>query len=232
MKFSEPLMRGKLIKRYKRFLADIKLDDGREVTAHCANSGSMLGLNVPGAEVWISPANNPKRKLKYTWEMIKMENSLVGINTSLPNKIVQEAIENGDVEKLAGYPSLRREVKYGENSRVDILLEDEGLPTCYVEIKSVTMKRHDLAEFPDAVTTRGTKHLRELVNQVKKGDRAVMFYLVQREDCDRFTIAGDIDPGYAEALQAAKFGGVEVLCYSCRVRPEGISLSWKLPLDV
>ena len=232
MKFPEPLLRGKLIKRYKRFLADIELDDGRVVTAHCANSGSMLSLNVPGAEVWLSPANNPKRKLKFTWELIDIDGFLAGSNTSLPNKIVQEAIEEDRVEELAGYASLRREVKYGVNSRIDILLESDDLPKCYVEIKSVTMKRRKPAEFPDAVTTRGAKHLRELTNQVQNGDRAVMLYLVQREDCDRFSIAGDIDPGYAEALTAAQNGGVEMLCYGCRVGPEEIKLSRKLPLDL
>lgn len=155
MKFPNQLLRGKLIQRYKRFLADIELDDGREVTAHCANSGSMLGLKEPGSEVWISPADNPKRKLKFTWELIQLEDSLVGINTALPNKIVQEAIEGDLVDELTGYASLRREVKYGENSRIDILLEGDKIPKCYVEIKSVTLKRQKSAEFPDAITTRG-----------------------------------------------------------------------------
>ena len=232
MKFPTPLFKGTLVQRYKRFMADIVLDTGEEITAHCANSGSMLGVKEPGSEVWVSPANNPKRKLKYTWELIKVGKSYVGINTSLPNKIVQESIETSVVPELKGYDTLRREVKYGKNSRIDILLEDEAKPDCYVEIKNVTLRRDKLAEFPDAVTARGTKHLGELANQVAAGDRAVMYYLTQREDCDTFTVADDIDPTYAEALETAMAAGVEVICYKCKLTPREITVASPLKISL
>ncbi len=236
MNFPDPLIRGTLIKRYKRFLTDVELENGEIVVAHCANPGSMLSLLEEGAEVWLSPARNPKRKLKFTWEMIRIGDSLVGLNTSLPNAIVEEAIENDLIPELAGYESLRREVKYGKNSRIDILLESPGIPICYVEIKSVTMSRsnilddkyENLAEFPDSVTARGAKHLQELSDQVAEGKRAVMLYLVQREDCDCFSVAADIDPTYAAGLMAAKEAGVEVLCYGCSVSPEAIKIDRKI----
>lgn len=235
MKFPDPLIHGRLIKRYKRFLTDVELDDGSVVVAHCANSGSMESVKEPGAEVWLSPARNPDRKLKFTWEMIRIGETLVGINTSLPNYIVSEAIESGKVSELTGYASLRREVKYGKNSRIDILLEDEAKPNCYVEVKNTTMRR-DLAggpaEFPDAVTSRGAKHLVELSDMVKEGHRAVMFYLVQREDADAFTVADDIDPTYAEELAKAMKAGVEVVCYACSLSPEEISVTRPLPVEL
>lgn len=235
MKFPDPLIHGRLIKRYKRFLTDVELDDGSVVVAHCANSGSMESVKEPGAEVWLSPARNPDRKLKFTWEMIRIGETLVGINTSLPNYIVSEAIEDGKVSELTGYASLRREVKYGKNSRIDILLEDEAKPNCYVEVKNTTMRR-DLvggpAEFPDAVTSRGAKHLVELSDMVKEGHRAVMFYLVQREDADAFTVADDIDPTYAEELAKAMKAGVEVVCYACSLSPEEISVTRPLPVKL
>ncbi|MEH6402989.1 MAG: DNA/RNA nuclease SfsA [Sneathiella sp.] len=218
MDFPTPLLRGRLIQRYKRFLSDIELDTGEIITAHCANSGSMLGLKEPGSEVWVSRADNPKRKLKYTWELVDPGTSLVGINTSLPNKIVADAIADHKIPQLDGYPTHRREVKYGANSRIDILLSGDNKPDCYVEVKSVTLKREgELAEFPDSVTARGTKHLNELVNMVRAGHRAVMFYLVQRNDCSTFNIASDIDPAYAEAFSYAKLSGVEFYCYQCQV---------------
>ena len=235
MKFPDPLIKGRLIKRYKRFLTDVALDDGTIVVAHCANSGSMKSVDEPGAEVWLSPARNPDRKLKYTWEMIKIGKTLVGINTSLPNMIVSEAIEAGKVEEWPGYASLRREVKYGKNSRIDILLEDEARPKCYVEVKNTTMRR-DLkagaAEFPDAVTSRGAKHLVELADMVKEGHRAVMFYLVQREDADRFKVADDIDPTYAEGLTTALKAGVEVVCYACKLSAKEIVVARKIKLEL
>ncbi|MBT3988922.1 MAG: DNA/RNA nuclease SfsA [Rhodospirillaceae bacterium] len=234
MNFPDPLIQGRLIKRYKRFLTDVELESGEVVVAHCANPGSMLSLLEEGAEVWLSPARNPARKLKYTWEMINIGGSLVGLNTALPNKIVQEAIEDGLIPELVGYDSLRPEVKYGKNSRIDILLEGENVPICYVEIKSVTMSRPEkgdnLAEFPDSVTARGTKHLQELSDQVAEGKRAVMLYLVQREDCNEFSVAADIDPAYAAGLKAAKLAGVETLCYGCSVSPEAINIARKLKI--
>jgi len=237
MKFPDPLIEGRLVRRYKRFLADIELKDGRVVTAHCANTGSMLSVNEPGSEVWLSPARNPDRKLKFTWEMIRVGRTLVGINTGLPNAIVAEAVEKSRVPELAGYQSLRREVKYGENSRIDLLLEKDGPgegAKCYVEVKNVTMKR-DLSkegpvEFPDAVTARGTKHLAELSNIVREGHRSVMFYLVQRADGRAFAIAGDIDLAYAKGLAAARSAGVEALCYGCRLSKRGITVAGPVPL--
>lgn len=228
MKFPDPLIAGRLVKRYKRFMADVTLKDGTVVTAHCANSGSMLGVCEPDADVWLSPARNPDRKLKYTWELIRVGKTLVGINTSLANKLVLEAIEAGHVPELSGYDKILGEVKYGKNSRIDFLLEGGGGPPCYVEIKNVTMKR-DLSpaapvEFPDAVTTRGTKHLRELSAMARQGRRAVMFYLVQRQDGPAFAVAGDIDPDYAAALKTAMKAGVEVLCYSCKLTETEIIL--------
>ncbi len=229
MKFQTPLIRGKLIKRYKRFLADVELKDGTVVVAHCANSGSMASVDDKGAAVWLTPNDDPKRKLRYTWEMVKIGKAMVGINTQHPNRIVAEAIEAGEIAELKGYTSLRREVKYGKNSRIDILLEGEGKPPCYVEVKNVTMKRDRApeapAEFPDAVTARGAKHLDELANQVKAGSRAVMFYLVQRDDANAFTIAADIDPHYGERLAVARAAGVEVLGYGCALTPKKITIS-------
>ena len=226
MKFEHPLIPGKLIKRYKRFLTDVELDTGEVVTAHCANSGSMLSVNEPGARVWLSPANDPKRKLKFTWELIQLGDAMVGINTQHPNRLVADAIEAGAVAELTGYDSLKREVKYGKNSRIDILLQSDDKPKCYVEVKNTTMRR-DLspgapAEFPDSVTARGAKHLVELSDMVREGHRAVMFYLVQRDDADAFTVAADIDPTYAEHLTDAMKAGVEVVAYTCRITPQDI----------
>jgi sugar fermentation stimulation protein A len=225
MRYPDPLIPGRLIKRYKRFLADVKLDGGAEVTAHCANSGSMLGLAEPGARVWLSPAANPKRKLKYTWEIVEADGAMVGINTFLPNRLASEAIGAGAIPELVGYDELRREVPYGRNSRIDLLLQGPGRPSCYVELKSVTLKRGRAAQFPDAVTARGAKHLDEMAREVAGGARAVMFYLVQRADCDEFSIARDIDPDYDGALGRALAAGVEVICHACRVTTEGIDVA-------
>jgi len=239
MKFETPLIPGKLIKRYKRFLTDVELADGTVVVAHCANSGSMLSVNDAGADVWLSPANDPKRKLKFTWELVKIGGApnaaMVGINTQHPNRIVYEAIEAGKIAELTGYDSQRREVKYGKNSRIDILLESSDKPLCYVEVKNTTMRR-DLspgapAEFPDAVTARGAKHLVELGDMVEQGHRAVMFYLVQRDDADAFTVAADIDPTYAKGLQTAIKRGVEVVAYGCSVTPEQIEIDRPIRLQ-
>lgn len=230
MHFPSTLLKGKLIKRYKRFLCDIELDDGQLVTAHVANSGSMMGLKEPGLTVWLSPANNPKRKLRYSWELVEVDHGLVGINTFLPNGIVAEAISASKIRSLVGYDSLRREVKYGENSRIDILLSESNKPDCYVEVKNVTLKRDKkYAEFPDAVTSRGTKHLRELGNMVKEGHRAVMFYLIQRQDCKGFALARDIDPEYAEAFNIARKMGVEIFCYDCHITTDKIELGTAQP---
>jgi sugar fermentation stimulation protein A len=232
MKFPDPLIRGTLERRYKRFLADVRLENGDTVVAHCANSGSLLTAKEPGSEVWISPARNPDRKLKYTWEMIRVGRSLVGINTAHPNGLVEGAIKSGKIVELAGADNLRREVKYGKNSRIDILLETAGKLT-YVEVKNVTFSRQKgLAEFPDSVTARGAKHLVELSDMVAEGHRAVMVYLVQRQDCKSLSVAGDIDPVYAEALIKAKASGVEVLCYSCKLTRHQITVDKALPINI
>ena len=227
------MIHGTLLRRYKRFLADILLDNGEEITAHCANPGAMLGLNQIGSEVWLSPSRNPKRKLKYSWELMHADGGLVGINTALPNGLVEEAISEVMVKELAGYDSMRREVKYGKNSRVDILLGAESKPDCYVEVKNVhLMRQPGLAEFPDSVTKRGAKHLVELGEMVKAGNRAVMFYLVQRTDCERFSVAADIDPTYAIELEKAMVQGVEAICYDCSINTERIEVRAPLQLDL
>ncbi len=191
----------------------------------------MLGLDAPDSRVWLSPADKPTRKLKYTWELIEAEGTLVGINTGHPNAIVAEAVASGRIPELAGYERQRREVRYGSNSRIDLLLErDEGSP-CYLEVKNVHLKRGpEVAEFPDCVTARGAKHLHELAAMAQAGARAVMFYLVQRQDCSRFSLARDIDPGYEKAFREALGQGVEALCYDCEVRPDGIEIGRRLPL--
>ncbi|MCY1705816.1 DNA/RNA nuclease SfsA [Pannonibacter sp. SL95] len=227
MDFMQTLISGRLVRRYKRFLADVILDDdGSEITAHCANPGSMLGLNAPGSRVYLSRSDNPARKLPLSWELIEADGVLVGISTAHPNRLVEEAILAGSVPGLSGYPQLRREVKYGVNSRIDILLEAPDRPRCYVEVKNVhLMRQPGLAEFPDSVTARGAKHLRELSDMVREGHRAVMVYLVQRPDCDRLAMASDIDPAYAEALVEARAAGVEVIAIGCSVTPEAIRVN-------
>lgn len=227
MDFTQTLISGRLVRRYKRFLADVILDgDGSEITAHCANPGSMLGLNAPGSRVYLSRSDNPARKLPLSWEIIEADGVLVGISTAHPNRLVEEAILAGSVPGLSGYRELRREVKYGVNSRIDILLEAPDQPRCYVEVKNVhLMRQPGLAEFPDSVTARGAKHLRELSDMVREGHRAVMVYLVQRPDCDRLAMASDIDPAYAEALVEARAAGVEVIAIGCSVTPEAIRVN-------
>lgn len=230
MRFPRPLVRGTLLRRYKRFLADIVLDDGSLVTAHCANPGAMLGVCDPGIECWLLPSADQRRKLPWSWELVRIGDGLVGINTGHPNRLVAEAIAADRIPELAGYSGLRREVRYGRNSRIDLLLERPGIPICYVEIKNVHLKRGDAAEFPDCVTERGTKHLRELAAAVADGHRAVMLFIVQREDCRRFRVAADLDPAYDRGLRAARAAGVEALCYACRVRRDGIEID--APLQV
>lgn len=230
MKFSPPLVSGRLVRRYKRFLADVILDTGETLTAHVANPGAMTGLADPGIEVWLSKSDNPKRKLAWSWELARIGRHLVGINAGLANRIAEEALAAGTVPELAGYAELRREVRYGTNSRVDFVLSGNGRPDCYVEVKNVHLKRGRLAEFPDSVTARGTKHLGELARMAETGHRAAMLYVVQRADCAAFTVAADIDPAYAAALTSARAAGVEVLCHACRVRTDGIRLGGPLPI--
>ncbi|MFP5449844.1 MAG: DNA/RNA nuclease SfsA, partial [Alphaproteobacteria bacterium] len=195
MDFPQPLKRGQLVQRYKRFLADIVLEDGSEITAHCPNPGAMLGLNMPGLPVWVSRSPDPKRKLAHTLELVEVDGGLVGINTMHPNRLVAEALAADAIPELTGYATHRREVKYGQASRVDFLLEAPDRPRCWLEIKNCHLRRTgSLAEFPDCVAARSTKHLRELEAMVAEGDRAVALFVVQRTDCDAFSACHDLDP--------------------------------------
>jgi|SRR5215472_501966 len=230
MRFAAPLIPATLIRRYKRFLADVTLASGETVTVHCANPGAMLGLMEPGARVWLSKSANPKRKLGYSWELVEVDfgggAELVGINTANPNALAAEALAGGRIATLAGYDSIRREVKYGENSRVDFLLEGRGRPPCYVEIKNVhLMRRRGLAEFPDSVTARGAKHLGELAAMAAQGARAVMLYLVQIGSAERFALARDIDTAYAAAFDRARAGGIEAIAHRCRLSHDAIEVA-------
>ena len=235
MLFPSTLLRGTLIQRYKRFLADVRLDDGRLVTSTCPNTGSMIGLNNPGSVVWLSESDSPTRKYRFTWELVEADlgegPTLVGINTGHPNKLVAEALAARRIKALAGYPSLRREVKYGKSSRIDLLLECAKKGLCYVEIKNVHLSRqHGLAEFPDSVTERGKKHLAELSDMVRAGHRAVMIYLIQRGDARRLALARDVDPGYGAAFDAAAAAGVEAIALRCRMSPEEIVVDRPVPI--
>ncbi|MHA1517765.1 MAG: DNA/RNA nuclease SfsA [Alphaproteobacteria bacterium] len=237
MRFSSALIEGRLLKRYKRFLVDVELGSGEVITAHCANPGSMLGLNMPGSRVWLSHAANPKRKLPYSWELIEVDLGrgpvLVGINTGSPNAAVAAAIENGLIPTLSGYATLRREVRYADNSRIDILLEDPKQAPCYVEIKNVHLMRDaGLAEFPDSVTARGAKHLKALASMATEGARAVTVYFVQRGDAERFALAHDIDPAYARAFEQARTAGVEALAVSSEATLEGLALPHAIQLTL
>ena len=233
MELPQPLIPGTLVRRYKRFLADVRLDDGSDVTAHVANPGSMLGLCEPGLRVWLSRSHDPRRKLAYSWELVAAGGALVGVNASRPNALAAEALDQGRIPELAGYAERRREVRYGRNSRIDLRLSDpEGArPDCFVEVKNVHLKRRDrLAEFPDAVTARGAKHLDELVNVVAAGSRAVMLYIIQRGDCDRLAVASDIDPAYARALDRAIAHGVEAYAYACALTHRTVGVDRRLPI--
>jgi sugar fermentation stimulation protein A len=230
MLLPRPLYSGLLIRRYQRFLADVELADGSIVTAHCPNSGSMKGCAFPGSPVLLSISDKPERKLRYTWELVMAEGNWVGINTGLPNRLVREGIENGVISELQGYPSIRAEVRYGEEkSRIDLLLEaPSGL--CYVEVKNVTLVEGNQALFPDAVTTRGQKHLRELMEVVRQGHRGVIFFVVQRADGEAVAPADAIDPEYGRLLRLAAASGVQILAYRASVSPAEILLIHRLPV--
>ncbi len=230
MRFPRPLVRGTLIRRYKRFLADIRLEDGRAVTAHCANPGAMLGVTDPGLPVWVLEASDPKRKLGWSWELVRTEGTLLGVNTAAPNRLVPEALARGGIAELRGYETVRREVAYGLGSRVDLLLSAPGRPICYLEIKNVHLRRRDWAVFPDCVTARGARHMAELAQMVRAGHRAVVLFVVQRGDCREFRVAGDLDPAYNRAFETARAAGVEALCYACDVSETGIDIAGSLPL--
>jgi len=232
MRFQTPLVPAVLIRRYKRFLADCRLEDGREVTAHCANPGSMMGLAEPGTRILLEPNDDARKKLKFGWRLVEHgQGHFTGVDTGVPNRMLRVALEAGEVPGLEGYDTVRPEVKYGvQGSRVDFLLTGQGRPDAYVEVKSVTLSRQPgLAEFPDSVTKRGTKHLEELAAMARANARAVMLYLVQRTDCDRFALAADIDPAYARAHACATEAGVETLCFATQITPREISLGRLLP---
>ncbi|MFI4951293.1 MAG: DNA/RNA nuclease SfsA [Caulobacterales bacterium] len=225
MEFPSPLARGTLVSRYKRFFADVALDDGREITAHCPNPGAMLGLNTPGLRAWVSRSEAPKRKLAFTLELVEADGGLVGINTLAPNRLGAEALAADAIPELTGYATHRREVRYGEASRVDFLLEAPERPRCWLEVKNCHLRRTGaLAEFPDCVAARSARHLRELAAMAAEGDRAVVLFVVQRTDCDAFAACAELDPAFALALDRAADAGVEVLIYDCGVALEGIKL--------
>tara|TARA_Y100000590_G_scaffold382944_1_gene453279 strand:+ start:2181 stop:2876 length:696 start_codon:yes stop_codon:yes gene_type:complete len=224
MKFNKKLLQGTLIKRYKRFFADIKYKN-KTVIAHCPNSGSMLGLIDKGNKVWFSASNNPKRKLKYTLEIIEVRNKKVGINTFLSNKIVFEALNNKKITSLIKFKNIKREVKFSDNTRFDFFLSNDK-EKCFLEVKNVTLLREKkIAEFPDAITSRGTKHLNELCKAKKEGYQSYILYLIQRDDCDSFKIAEDIDIKYKDAFNKAIKSGVKILCYDCKLSNEEIKLN-------
>lgn len=227
MKFDN-LIHGKLIKRYKRFLADITLDNGEQITAHVPNSGAMTSTIAPDCDVWVSFHDNPKRKLKYTLELTKIDDIMICTNTNHANKVAIEAVKEGKIEELQGYDSIKPEQKYGKNSRIDILLEKED-QKCYVEIKSVTLKIDDHLAFPDAVTSRGEKHLKELEEMVKQGHRAVMLYMIQRDDSLPFRLANEIDKKYYETFKEVTKNGVEVIVYQSYITTKEIYLDKKIP---
>src|SRR3989338_7667435 len=229
MLFKSPLISGILIKRYKRFLADIKLDDGAEVTVHCANPGAMMGITIPGSKVLLSKSDNPKRKLPLTWEMVEIDGVWIGVNTSNPNAIVYRALLNTEIPALSGYKNIQPEVKYGKNSRMDFLLTDGPTQMCLVEVKNVHLiRRENIAEFPDCVTARGAKHQQELLEQVQNGVRSVVLYVVQRGDAKFFKVANDLDKVYGQAALQAYQSGVEMLAYSCDMSKQGINLKQQL----
>jgi sugar fermentation stimulation protein A len=234
MRFDQTLIRGRLIRRYKRFLADVRLEEGRIITVHCPNTGSMMGCSRPGSSVRLSTSGNPGRRYPNTWEMVRAGRIWVGLNTILANRVAAEAIGNGCVPGLTGYHRLERERPLGESSRVDILLNGPDSRQCYVEVKNVTLEDNGVALFPDAVTTRGLKHLHELAGVVRRGKgrvRAAMLYLIQRTDCRTFRAARDIDPEYAAGLDKASRAGVEVYPLLARVSPKGITPGKLLPWD-
>ena len=231
MNFKNKLISGLLIKRYKRFFVDIKINN-KILTAHCPNTGSMYGLLKKGNKVWISKSNNPHRKLKYTLEIIENNKSKVGVNTHSTNKIVNHALQNNLLQEFDGINEIKPESKFGLNTRFDFLVSDKKNKS-FIEVKNVTLSRKKgLAEFPDAVTARGLKHIKELLNASKRNYKIFILYLIQREDCKSFTIAKDIDPAYASALNKAVKNKLKVLCYDCKFSPKGIKLNRKVKLKI
>ena len=230
MLLPQPMAHGRLVQRYKRFFADVVMDDGAALTAHCPNPGAMLGLNAPGLGVWLSRSDKPTRKLAWTLELVEADGGLVGVNTLNPNRLVAEALAADAIPELSGYAVHRREVKFGAASRVDFVLIGPGRPDCYVEVKNCHLRREgSLAEFPDCVAARSSKHLRELAAEVARGNRAVQLFVIQRTDCDRFAACADLDPVYAAGLEVAADAGVEVLAYRCAISPEAVAVAERVP---
>ena len=226
MDFPQPLAHGTLVSRYKRFFADVVLDDGTAVTAHCPNPGAMLGLNTPGLGAWVSRSDDPKRKLAHTLELVEADGGLVGINTLHPNRLVAEALAADAIPELTGYATHRREVRYGLNSRVDFLLEDPGRARCWLEVKNChLMRTPGLAEFPDCVAARSSKHLRELEAMVAEGDRAVVLFVIQRGDCDAFSACRELDPAFAAGLDRAADAGVDILVQACDIDTSSVKIA-------
>lgn len=234
MRFSDPLVGGFLVRRYKRFLADVRLGDGRIVTAHCANPGAMTGLAEEGLRVWLAHRPHPRRRLDYSWELVEEAGgSLVGVNTLNPNRLVAEALEGGGLEECAGYRDVRAEVAYGEGSRVDFLLSGANGPNLYLEVKNVHLSRTPgVAEFPDSPTRRGARHLRELARARRGGCRSAVLYVVQRSDCDMLRLAADIDPAFVATVVEARRQGVEMWSRTCRLSRSGIELGRALSVDI
>ena len=225
MDFPQPLTGGRLVRRYKRFFADVALDDGREVTAHCPNPGAMLGLSSPGQACWLSVSADPKRKLAHTLELVEADGALTVVNTLLPNRLVAEALAADAIPELCGYANHRREVRYGAASRVDFLLEGANRPPAWVEVKGVTLHRGGgLAEWPDCVSARGARHAAERGQMARRGERAVALFVVLRGDCDRFAVAADLDPAFAAAFARVRAAGVEALVYACQVSPKRVTI--------
>ncbi|MCX6119430.1 MAG: DNA/RNA nuclease SfsA [Proteobacteria bacterium] len=230
--FSQSLHRAQFKKRYKRFFVDAVLEDGSTVTAHCPNTGSMKSCFTDNGLVLLSSNNDPKRKLKYTLELIGTDGGYIGANTSRPNYIVEDAIRRGAIKELQHYKTLQKEVKYGDNSRIDILLSQGQKPECYVEVKNATMIENGIIQFPDAVTERGQKHLIELQKVVQAGLRGVIFFLVNRPEGEVFSPADHIDPKYGKLLREAAINGVEILAYRCKNSPEGSVVSGKIKVEL
>jgi sugar fermentation stimulation protein A len=229
MLLPQPLVHGRLVSRYKRFFADLVLDDGREITAHCPNPGAMLGLKDAGRGAWVSWSDDPKRKLAWTLQLVERDGVLVGINTLLPNRLVAEALARDLIPELSGYETIRPEVKYAQASRVDFLLTHPDRPPCWLEVKNCHFSRTPgLAEFPDCKAERSTRHLSDLAAQVAEGHRAVALFVVQREDCERFSACADLDPAFARGLDAAAKAGVEVLVYACAMSTETIRVARRI----
>ena len=231
MKFNETLIAGQFIKRYKRFFVDVKIGN-EKVVAHCPNTGSMMGLLKKGNNVWISKSNNPKRKLKYTLQIIEDQKSKVGINTHLTNKIVFEALDKRAIKNFENLDKIQSEVKFGKNTRFDFLITEKYKKT-FIEVKNVTLCREKkIAEFPDAITSRGSKHIQELLEANKKGYKIYLFFVIQRNDCNKFKLAKDIDPEYCELLLKAVKKNLKILCYDCKFSPKGIELNREIQLKI